>query len=104
MSRGRSGMFAHYLDGTPMIKKLSGSKGKITVLAVALIAGLLNGCGATRPSKYYQLTVPPDVVPTEKPDAVPITLLLGTLAASHLYREDSIVFSNGGEELGTYGY
>ena len=106
MTRERAGMDMQYLDGTPMTEKqkVSGSKRKLTLLVVALVAGLLNGCGATRPSKYYELTVPPDTVPTERPDAVPITLLVGTLATSHLYREDSIVFSNGSEQLGTYGY
>jgi ABC-type uncharacterized transport system auxiliary subunit len=106
MSRTRAGTDTQSPDETPMTKnqRVNGSKSKVSLLVIALMAGLLNGCGATRPSKYYELTVPPNTVPTEKPDAVPITLLLGGLATSHLYREDSIVFGNGGEELGTYGY
>src|SRR5713226_4958788 len=74
------------------------------IMAFALMIGLLSGCGATRPSKYYQLTVPPDAPAVEKADAVPVTLLLGALMTSHLYREDRIVFGNGGEQLGTYEY
>lgn len=71
---------------------------------VALVAGWASGCGATRPSRYYQLTVPPEPAPVEHPDAVPVSLLLGTLMTSHLYREDRIVFGNGSEEMGTYEY
>jgi ABC-type uncharacterized transport system auxiliary subunit len=74
------------------------------IMAFALMIGLLSGCGATRPSKYYQLTVPPDAPAVEKADAVPVTLLLGALMTSHLYREDRIVFGSGGEQMGTYEY
>jgi ABC-type uncharacterized transport system auxiliary subunit len=68
------------------------------------MVGLLSGCGATRPSRYYQLTVPAEAGAVEKADAVPVTLLLGQLLTSHLYREDRIVFGNGAEQLGTYEY
>jgi ABC-type uncharacterized transport system auxiliary subunit len=68
------------------------------------MVGLLGGCGAARPSKYYQLTVPAEAGAVEKADAVPVTLLLGQLMTSHLYREDRIVFGNGAEQLGTYEY
>jgi len=73
-------------------------------MAFALMVGLLGGCGATRPSKYYQLTVPSDPGAVEKTDAVPVTLLLGALMTSHLYREDRIVYGNEGEQMGTYEY
>jgi ABC-type uncharacterized transport system auxiliary subunit len=33
-----------------------------------------------------------------------VTLLLGQLFTSHLYREDRIVYGNGAEQLGTYEY
>jgi ABC-type uncharacterized transport system auxiliary subunit len=33
-----------------------------------------------------------------------VTLLLGPLRASHLYKEDHIVFSSSGESMGTYQY
>jgi cholesterol transport system auxiliary component len=72
--------------------------------AVVLLIGVLNGCGATRPSKYYQLTVPADAPAVERTDAVPVSLLLGGLMTSHLYREDRIVYGNGSEQLGTYEY
>lgn len=72
--------------------------------ALVLVAGLLAGCGAARPVKYYQLTVPTDAGDIEKPGAVPVRLLLGGLVTSHLYREDRIVYGNGPEQLGTYEF
>ena len=81
-----------------------GGARRALITAVALTVGLLSGCGATRPSKYYQLTVPADPIAVEKPDAVPVTLLLGALMTSHLYREDRIVYGNGSEQLGAYEY
>jgi len=70
----------------------------------ALAAALLTGCGAARPSKYYQLTVPGDTAPAAERSPYPVTLLLGPLRASHLYREDHIVYSSSGENMGTYEY
>jgi cholesterol transport system auxiliary component len=74
------------------------------IASLALIVAWLSGCGATRPSKYYQLTVRADAGPIEKPDAVPVTLLLGAVMTTHLYREDRIVYGNGPQQLGTYEY
>jgi ABC-type uncharacterized transport system auxiliary subunit len=72
--------------------------------ALLLIACSLTGCGAARPVKYYQLTIPTDAGDIEKPGAVPVRLVLGALVTSHLYREDRIVFGNGPEQLGTYEF
>jgi len=74
------------------------------ITAIALIVGLLSGCGSARPAKYYQLTVPTDAGAVEKADAVPVRLLIGELMTTHLYREDRIVYGNGPEQLGTYEY
>jgi ABC-type uncharacterized transport system auxiliary subunit len=76
---------------------------KRRVVAWMLIgcAILLGGCGAARPIQYYQLTVPGDMAATDA-NAYPITLLVGPLMASHLYREEYIVYSAGGETMGTY--
>ena len=70
----------------------------------ALAAGLLSGCGAARPSKYYQLTVPGDAASAAERSSYAVTLLLGPLRASHLYREDHIVYSSSGQNMGTYQY
>lgn len=74
------------------------------ILMAALAAGLLAGCGAARPSKFYQLTIPDGVTPVAERSPIPVTLLLGPLRASHLYREDHIVYSSSSESMGTYEY
>jgi len=74
------------------------------LVAAALMVTSLAGCGATRTSRYYELSVPPEPEPAEHADATPVTILVGLLMTSHLYREDRIVFGNGPEELGTYEY
>jgi ABC-type uncharacterized transport system auxiliary subunit len=78
--------------------------GRIIVGVLTLCAGIASGCGAARPSKYYQLTVPGDMAPAADPNPYPVTLLLGPLTSSHLYREDHIVYSSGGQNMGTYEY
>ena len=73
------------------------------ILLAMLVVGGLAGCGATRPMQYYQLTVPPDIHHAET-NASGISLALGPLVASHLYREDRIVFSAGPQQMGTYEF
>jgi len=73
-------------------------------IAIILLAVALTGCGAARPSKYYQLTVPGTEGVAQGADPVPATLLLAPLLASHLYREDRIVYSGSGEQMGTYEF
>jgi len=74
------------------------------IVALTLLLVGMSGCGAARPVKYYDLTVPPDAAGVEKPGAMPVTLLLGTIFSSHLYREDRIVYGSGPEEMGTYEF
>jgi ABC-type uncharacterized transport system auxiliary subunit len=69
-----------------------------------ICAVLLAGCGAARPSKYYQLTVPSNDSADPPGDAFPVTIVMGPLLSSHLYREDHIVYSSNGEAMGTYEY
>jgi ABC-type uncharacterized transport system auxiliary subunit len=77
---------------------------RTVILAATLAAAVLSGCGAARPSKYYQLTVPGDVTGAQPTDPASVTLLLDTWGTSHLYRDDRIVYSSAGEEMGTYEY
>jgi ABC-type uncharacterized transport system auxiliary subunit len=72
--------------------------------AVILCLGILNGCGAARPSKYYQLTIPSDKPSGADPAPYPVTLVLGRITTSHLYRDDHIVYTSSGEAMGTYEY
>jgi len=77
---------------------------KLFFCLIALAVAQAAGCGATRPSKYYQLTVPSTLTPPPNPNAVPITLLIGRLTAPELYREEQIVYSTGGESMGLYEF
>jgi ABC-type uncharacterized transport system auxiliary subunit len=75
----------------------------LRILLALAITGSLAGCGATRPMQYYQLTVPADVHHAEiNPSGV--SLAVGPLVASHLYREDRIVFGSGTQQMGTYEF
>lgn len=79
-------------------------KHQIIFPALILCLGMLNGCGAARPSKFYQLTVPSDKTSGAEPAPYPVTLLLGSITTSHLYRDDHIVYTSNGEAMGTYEY
>jgi ABC-type uncharacterized transport system auxiliary subunit len=74
-----------------------------TLSMAALSALLLAGCGSAPRSRYYQLTVPSGAPTVQAPDSK-VTLVVGNLSASHLYREEGIVYSLGPEEMGTYQY
>ncbi len=76
----------------------------IAVLAIALVVGGLASCGATRPSKYYELQVPAAHPQAGGSNAYPVALVVGRLTAPHLYRDDRIVYRTGPEQLGTYEY
>jgi len=69
-------------------------------LAIA-VAGLCS-CGSVPATKYYQLKPPAETNSVPAGDALPITLLVGPLKASHLYREDKLVYATDSEEMGTY--
>ena len=73
-------------------------------ISFLLCAALLAGCGAARPSKYYQLTIPINNSADPPDGALPVTIVMGPLLSSHLYREDHIVYSSNAEAMGTYEY
>src|SRR5467141_4618826 len=79
-------------------------KYKIIVAALTLGLGILNGCGAARPSKFYQLTAASDRAAGADPSPYAVTLLLGPITSSHLYRDDHIVYTSNGQAMGTYEY
>ncbi len=78
-------------------------KNKLTIAAVVLCAGIATGCPAARPVQYYQLNIP-EQSGTPAASSIPVTLLVGPITSSHLYREDPIVYSTSGESMGTYQY
>jgi cholesterol transport system auxiliary component len=85
---------------------MNSARGKAAAFLLAIVALFLGACGAARPSKYYQLTIPGDTPAGQAADPAPapVTLLVGNLFASDLYREDRIVYSTAGEQMGTYEY
>ena len=77
---------------------------RIVLPTLILYLGMLNGCGAARPSKFYQLTVPSEKASAADPVPYPVTVVLGPITTSHLYRDDHIVYTSSGEVMGTYEY
>lgn len=77
---------------------------KLISCALLLFAGVAAGCGATHTTKYYQLTIPNDLGRTTDPNPYPVTLMLGPLTSSHLYREDHVAYSSDGESMGVYEF
>jgi ABC-type uncharacterized transport system auxiliary subunit len=70
---------------------------------ICVVAGICAGCGASRPVKYYVLDVAP--APASSASAqFPVTILVSRIAASHLYRDDRLVYGRGPVQLGTYEY
>ena len=81
---------------------MNGLKKLCALGSMAAAIGLAAGCGAARPSKYYQLTPPSGSTATAVQDSLPVSLILGPMMTSHLYREDRIVYSSEHEQMGTY--
>jgi ABC-type uncharacterized transport system auxiliary subunit len=76
----------------------------VTLFCALLCISLGGGCGAARPSKYYQLTVPNDATPANASNPYHVTLMLAPITSSHLYREDHIVYTGNAEYMGMYQY
>jgi len=77
-------------------------RAKYAVL-IGLLAGAISGCGGTRPTRYYVISVP--ATPTGQPSGqFPVSLLVARPITSHLYRDDRIVYGSGPVELGTYEF
>ncbi len=70
---------------------------------IFLIAGVVAGCGASRPVKYYVLDIGPTPANSATPQ-FPVTLLVSRITAATLYRDDRLVYGNGKVQLGTYEY
>lgn len=76
---------------------------KSLVLAGTLgILLLLCDCGASRPVKYYVLDA--NMPPAASAQPLPVTLLVGRIATTQLYRADRLVYGSGPVMLGTYEY
>jgi len=71
--------------------------------AFTMLVLAMAGCGGAHSMQYYQLTVPTQGTHPE-PNPSGVSLALGPLVASHLYREDRIVYSAGTLRMGTYEF
>lgn len=72
--------------------------------ALLLSISVGGGCGAARPSRYYQLTTPGEATPPAGSNPHHVTLMLAPITSSHLYREDHIVYTDNGQYMGVYQY
>src|SRR5271169_1456481 len=72
--------------------------------ALALCLGIIAGCGAVRPSKYYQLSLPSDSGPGSDSTPYPIALVVGPMTSPQLYEDQPIVYSSEAQAMGTYQY
>jgi len=73
-----------------------------TIAGVIILALALCGCGTGPESKFYQLSAPAQANSAAAGDPLPVTVLVGPLRSSHLYRDDRLVYATGNEEMGTY--
>ena len=81
---------------------MNGWKKSVVLVSAAVISSLALGCGAARPSKYYQLTPPSASAANAEQNPFELSLVLGPIYTSHLYREDRIVYSSESQQMGTY--
>jgi ABC-type uncharacterized transport system auxiliary subunit len=76
----------------------------IALALLLLAAGMSFGCGAARPSTYYQLTVPTTVPQPGESAPYHISLVVAPLMTTQLYRQDRIVYNTGAQAMGLYEY
>lgn len=86
------------------LRSVSEMRWRASGVFLVVASSFAAGCGSTRPSRYYQLALPVDRRAKSATSTFPVRLVLGRFIASHLYREDRIVYSSRGEEIGTYEY
>lgn len=79
-------------------------KRTLSFSALALCLGIIAGCGAARPSKYYQLSLPNDNGPGSDSTPYPVTLVVGPMRSPQLYEDQPIVFTSETQAMGTYQY
>jgi ABC-type uncharacterized transport system auxiliary subunit len=70
---------------------------------ILLIAGVVAGCGASRPVTYYVLDTGPAPAASASPQ-FPISISVSRLSTSSLYRDDRLVYGTGAVQLNTYEY
>jgi ABC-type uncharacterized transport system auxiliary subunit len=76
---------------------------RMQLTSLMMLAIVIAGCGAPRPVKYYVIDAPAPAA-NSAPAQIPVVLLVGRFTASHLYRDDRLIYGSGPVELGTYEY
>jgi ABC-type uncharacterized transport system auxiliary subunit len=71
------------------------------VALIIVLAWISGGCGAARPVKYYVIDPGPMTANPSAPQ-YPVTILISRITASHLYREDRLVFGAGDVQFGIH--
>lgn len=76
---------------------------RMMATAVLATACVMSACGGgSKPSKFYALELP--VAPAATGEPYPVSIMVGRMTASHLLRDDRIVYRNAGLQMGTYNY
>jgi cholesterol transport system auxiliary component len=101
-------MIVNHIDGKREIRQRPEDPatprrfGRFSGASLTLLAlGLAAGCGTTRPSNYYQLTIPQAVAPSTT-QALPVTIIVALPASPDLYRDNRLVYAVGDQKIGTY--
>lgn len=76
---------------------------RMQLASLMMLAIVAAGCGAPRPVKYYVIDAPAPPA-NSAPAQIPVVLLVGRFTASHLYRDDRLIYGSGPVQLGTYEY
>jgi ABC-type uncharacterized transport system auxiliary subunit len=71
------------------------------IAVIFVLAWISGGCGAARPVKYYVIDPGPMVANPAAPQ-FPVSIMIARVSASHLYREDRVVFGSGAVQFGTH--
>jgi ABC-type uncharacterized transport system auxiliary subunit len=87
--------------GSGFNAKQSRERSCLATLVVAMtFLVVASGCGSARPIKYYQISPPPAAAPSS--EAINVGIIVRLPLASHIFREDPIVYANDAYQLGTY--
>ena len=66
-----------------------------------VLALIVNGCGAARPVHFYVID-PGPMTANPATAKIPVTILVARITASHLYREDRLVYGAGDVQFGIH--
>jgi len=74
----------------------------VGLMAIAVAAVLVEGCGGGRPIQYYTLRLP--AAPSPTTSTHPVSLLIGRIGAPEVLQDEPIVYRSGPNEIGAYQY